>query len=275
MIKNFFIQNVCRTFVGTKRKKMTHQELSKKKITMATLKAFVRKADKLFIEYVSRFDGMTDGLEYNKQRVLIPIEKDKVFERGGVYTVGNSRDYFTYQETDTHFGIEVYNSCGCSILWTEKVTEDKKEKKEKMIANVKLTSKTDESNFIQTKIHSSKDAYDVIRQFYFDDIDIYESFFILLVNRGNKTIAYAKIGQGGIAGVFVYVKIIAKYAVDCLASGVILAHNHPSGNLVPSQDDKNLTEKAKKALALLDVQVLDHLIITKDEYYSFSDNNIL
>lgn len=132
------------------------------------------------------------------------------------------------------------------------------------------------TDFPRVKITSSKDAYNVIRQYYSGDIEIYESFFILLVDRSNTTVGYAKISQGGIAGTVVDVKILAKYCLDSLCSGVLLAHNHPSGNLKPSIQDEQITKKIVGALELIDVNVLDHLILTADSYYSFKDEgNIL
>jgi DNA repair protein RadC len=142
--------------------------------------------------------------------------------------------------------------------------------------NVKfLELKKTQTDFPRVTISNSLVAYDFIKQFYSDDIEIFESFFILLLNRANQTIAYAKISQGGVAGTYVDVKLIAKYAVDCLASSVILAHNHPSGNKLPSEGDKIITNKAKEGLKLLDINVQDHLIITSNDFYSFVDNYIL
>ena len=143
------------------------------------------------------------------------------------------------------------------------------------IANLELKAKKTPSNFEKVKIVSSKDAFKVIKQFYFDDIDIFESFFILCLNRNNQTIAYAKISQGGVNGTVVDIKLIAKYAIDCLASGVILAHNHPSGDLKPSNEDLAITKKVKEGLKILDIQVLDHLILTSQGYLSFGDEGIL
>ena len=131
------------------------------------------------------------------------------------------------------------------------------------------------SDFPKEKISSSRDAEKFIRQFYSDDIEIYESFFILLLNRRNVTTGYAKISQGGTAGTVVDVKILAKYAVDSLAHGVILAHNHPSGEVDPSKADIQLTKKVKDALSLLSVEVLDHLIVGVDKYLSFADEGLL
>lgn len=145
----------------------------------------------------------------------------------------------------------------------------------KTIKNYNLTVKESESEFKKVKITSSKDAYQVIKQFYHEDVEIYESFFILLLNRANETIGYAKISQGGVTGTVVDVKIIAKYCIDTLANSVILAHNHPSGNLLPSDADNKITCKVKKALEYIETVVLDHLILTKNDYYSFADNGII
>ena len=127
----------------------------------------------------------------------------------------------------------------------------------------------------KTKISSSESASKVIRKFYFDDINIYESFFILLLNRANNTTGFAKISQGGTFGTYVDIKIIAKYAVDSLSSSVIICHNHPSGNKQPSDADLNITRKIKDALLLLDVRLIDHIIITDNDFFSFADNGNL
>jgi DNA repair protein RadC len=132
-----------------------------------------------------------------------------------------------------------------------------------------------QTNLPKEKITSSKTASNFIRQFYRDDIGIFESFFILLLNKQNQTIGYAKISQGGVSGTVVDIKILAKYAMDSLASNVILAHNHPSGTLEASHADKTITAKITEALNLFDVKVLDHIIITEDSYYSMSNNHQL
>lgn len=128
------------------------------------------------------------------------------------------------------------------------------------------------SNTIKrAQIISSADAYQYCKYFYDDDIEIFESFWIVLVNRANNTIGYALIGQGGTSSCTVDIKIIAKKAIDCLASGVILCHNHPSGNKTPSDADILLTNKVKEALKFLDISLVDHIIMTSQDYYSFSD----
>lgn len=132
-----------------------------------------------------------------------------------------------------------------------------------------------QTEFQPVKILSSDAAYNLIKNFYSDDIEILESCFILLLNNASKAIGYAKISQGGITGTVIDVRIVAKYAVDSLATSVILAHNHPSGNLKPSQADISITEKVKNALALLDIKLIEHLILTVDGFYSFADEGHL
>lgn len=129
-----------------------------------------------------------------------------------------------------------------------------------------------QSEFPKTKITASNVASDFIRQFYSDDIEIFESSFILLLNNQNQTLGYAKISQGGITGTLIDVRLVCKYAIESLATGVIIAHNHPSGRLQPSEADRTITKKLKNALTTLDLQLLDHIILTVDHYYSMGDN---
>lgn len=129
-----------------------------------------------------------------------------------------------------------------------------------------------QTDFPRVKITSSELASDFIRRFYTGDIDIFESSFVLLLNSQNITIGYAKLSQGGIQGTVVDPRLVAHYAVKCLASAVILAHNHPSGALRPSDADLTLTKKINSGLDLLDIKLLDHVIITSEGYYSLADN---
>jgi DNA repair protein RadC len=131
------------------------------------------------------------------------------------------------------------------------------------------------NSFEAVKITHSRMSADFIRQFYGDDIEIFESFFIVLLNRQNMTIGWAKISQGGVAGTVVDPIVVAKYAVDTLASSVILAHNHPSGNRTPSPQDKELTRRITKGLELFGIRVLDHIILTKDSYLSMQDEGLM
>lgn len=136
---------------------------------------------------------------------------------------------------------------------------------------VEYTLKANKSEFEKVKISSSYDSVKYLRQFFFDDINIYESFFLMLLNRSNTVIGYVKISQGGITGTVCDPLLVAKYAIDSLAKGVILCHNHPSGQLIPSEQDNAITRKIKEGLKLFDISVLDHIILTEDSYYSYAD----
>jgi DNA repair protein RadC len=123
------------------------------------------------------------------------------------------------------------------------------------------------------KITSSNDAYEVLKP-YLSDLS-HEEFWIILLNRANEVIKCEKISSGGVSGTVADPKIIFKIALENLACALILSHNHPSGNLNPSQADKDLTKKLKAAGNNLDVPVLDHLIFTDKSYFSFADEGIL
>lgn len=99
----------------------------------------------------------------------------------------------------------------------------------------------------------------------------YEEFWALYLDRSNAITDKVKISQGGVNGTVVDIKLICKAAIDRLASSIILCHNHPSGNTMPSDSDQLLTIKAEKACKWMDVQVLDHIIVTSDHYTSFAD----
>ena len=97
----------------------------------------------------------------------------------------------------------------------------------------------------------------------------------MLLDRSNNTIGYAKISQGGIVGTIIDTKIIAKYVVDSLASGIVMAHNHPSGNLQPSKEDIQISKHVKEALKYFDCELLDHLIITMSGYTSIKKTGLI
>ncbi len=125
----------------------------------------------------------------------------------------------------------------------------------------------------QVKVKSSKDVYQAIGS-QFEDIN-HEEFWVLLLNRANKITSKHLISKGGQAGTIADPKIIFNVALENHAAYIIMAHNHPSGNLKPSQADLNLTSKLKSAGQLLDIPVLDHLIISDNGFFSFADEGIL
>ncbi len=106
-------------------------------------------------------------------------------------------------------------------------------------------------------------------------IEFVEQFKILLLNTANKVLGIFEVSTGGIAGTVADPKLIFMAALRANASAIILSHNHPSGNLQPSQQDLTLTRKITEGGKILDIRVLDHLIITTEGYYSFSDEGVL
>ena len=103
----------------------------------------------------------------------------------------------------------------------------------------------------------------------------HEEFWIVYLNNSNKVLQKLQLSKGGITGTLVDVRLVLKTALQIGAVGLILTHNHPSGTLVPSQADKNITQKLKIASESIDIKVLDHLIITEKAYFSFADENLL
>lgn len=123
------------------------------------------------------------------------------------------------------------------------------------------------------KIESSRDAYDTILPHLIDLI--HEEFWVILLNRAHNVVGRERISAGGVAGTVVDAKLVFKAAIAASASAVILAHNHPSGNLKPSDADINLTQKLKNAGIYLDIAVLDHLIVAHTGFYSFADEGMM
>ena len=124
------------------------------------------------------------------------------------------------------------------------------------------------------KINNSQNSFDVLSLYWDKDtIELKESFVLIALNRANEVLGIAEISNGGVSGTIVDLKIVFSIAVAGLASAIIIAHNHPSGNIKPSQADFDITEKIKKGADILDITLLDHLILTpQGEYYSFADN---
>lgn len=126
------------------------------------------------------------------------------------------------------------------------------------------------------KVCSSRDAEPIFRQIWNEDtIQLREEFYILLLNRANLVLGWVKIAEGGISGIVCDVRIIFATALKCVASSLILAHNHPSGNMQPSNSDIELTKKLIEAGKLLEISVLDHLILTSEGFYSFADEGLI
>ena len=126
---------------------------------------------------------------------------------------------------------------------------------------------------LRVQIITSRDIYEAVAQ---DLIDLsHEEFHVLFLNRANHIIGRENLSKGGTHGTVVDAKFIFKYAVQALATSIILCHNHPSGNLNPSQADIDLTRKLRQAGSFLDITILDHVIVAKTGYYSFADDGRL
>jgi len=123
------------------------------------------------------------------------------------------------------------------------------------------------------QISSSNDAYQILK-LHLADLRT-EEFWAIFLNQSNKVIHIAQLTQGGINQSIVDIRIVFKTALDHFATGIIISHNHPSGNLKPSQEDIQITKKIKEAGNLMNIQLLDHLIITQNSYLSFADEGLL
>lgn len=125
----------------------------------------------------------------------------------------------------------------------------------------------------RNKISSSKDAAIVFQQQIGDLPN--EEFWVMFLNQGNRIIKTEQISRGGITQTSVDVRVIFKRALELMTTAIILSHNHPSGNLTPSPADKSITKKIKEGASLLDIQVLDHVIVSQKNYFSFADEGLI
>lgn len=159
------------------------------------------------------------------------------------------------------------------ILSTEK-------KKEHLLTDTKtmyqFSLKVKKLGFPSVQITSSENIVSFLRSIYDkDEMLINEQFYIVLLNQSNHTIGFKKISEGGLSGTVVDPRLIVKFAIEFLATGVILSHNHPSGNTKPSSNDIAITKKLKECFSFFDIRLLDHVILTEHSYYSFTDEGSL
>ncbi|NOZ34865.1 MAG: JAB domain-containing protein [Chlorobi bacterium] len=143
-----------------------------------------------------------------------------------------------------------------------------------IVAASELGKRRNIANVIERKqIKSSKDIFEIFGQ-KLGDLP-YEEFWLMIMNRANKIIEIRKISAGGVSGTVTDIKIILKAAIEKTASGIIVCHNHPSGNIKPSNSDISLTKKLKAACELIDIPLLDHIIVAYSNYYSFADESMI
>ena len=144
------------------------------------------------------------------------------------------------------------------------------------IAEVSLIYKSKVKASDRPQIKCSQDAYNLfIENWNPDTLEHIEEFKLLLMNRSNAVLGILVVSKGGISGTVTDVRLILQAAIKANASGIIVCHNHPSGNINPSESDNKITQKIKQSGNIMDIQLLDHLIITTDEYYSFADNGLI
>jgi DNA repair protein RadC len=125
----------------------------------------------------------------------------------------------------------------------------------------------------KVKIVTSKSAYELLQK-RLSDLP-HEEFWILILNRANKVLKEERLSQGGISGTVVDIRLICKSAIENNASSIVVAHNHPSGQLLPSGQDLSITKRLKEALKMFEINLLDHIIVGDGNYYSFADEGTL
>ena len=145
------------------------------------------------------------------------------------------------------------------------------------ISEVQLVYRTKVKASERLQVKSSKDAFDIFMESWeLDSIEHIEEFKLLLMNRSNSVLGILSVSKGGLSGTVTDVRLIFQAAIKANASGIIVCHNHPSGNLNPSESDTKITRKIKEAGTIMDIQLLDHLIIVPEEkYYSMADEGLL
>lgn len=144
------------------------------------------------------------------------------------------------------------------------------------VAEVKLHYKTKVKAADRPKVSCSNDAYIIFKNSWDESMEHHETMKLLLLNRANRVLGIVNLSSGGTSGCVVDIKIVFQYAIKASASSIILCHNHPSGNLMASNEDKKITERIKQASSILDIKLLDHLIVTPyDGYLSMVDEGLI
>lgn len=143
------------------------------------------------------------------------------------------------------------------------------------LAEIQVTYKTKVKFKEMKKIVSAKDAVEVFRNIWSDCIELREEFYILLLNRANRVLGWYRLSEGGTTGTVADSKLLFSIVLKCNACGIILAHNHPSGNTQPSDADIKLTRQFVAGGKILEINILDHLILTAETYLSFADDGLL
>ena len=145
-----------------------------------------------------------------------------------------------------------------------------------MVSEVELVYKNKVKASARPQIKAGKDSYHLLlRTWDVNKIEFVEQFKVILMNKAHRVLGIYELSTGGVTGTVADPKLIFMAALKANACCIILSHNHPSGNLKPSRADEDLTEKIKNAGRLLDINIIDHIIITNEGYFSFGDEGIL
>ncbi len=143
-----------------------------------------------------------------------------------------------------------------------------------ILAALELGARRQQSEALfKDQVTNSKTLYEILKPRMADLA--HEEFWVIYLNKANKILHFEQSSKGGITGTVADVKIIFKRALELLASNIILAHNHPSGNKQPSQQDIQLTKKMKDTGRIMDIEVLDHIIVCETDYFSFADEGMM
>lgn len=154
--------------------------------------------------------------------------------------------------------------------------ENTNENRQYQVAEIQLTYKSNVKPSLRPKISTSRDAFNILKENWDDTkIEFVEQFKVMLLNRTSKVLGIFEVSSGSSTGTVADPKLIFVAAIKANACGIIVAHNHPSGNLAPSQSDIDLTRKMKEGGRFLEISLLDHLIVTPEGYYSFADEGVL
>lgn len=140
------------------------------------------------------------------------------------------------------------------------------------ICEYKIICKEIETSYKRVQVTSAKDVADYVRPFISETLMAFETFIVIGLNRANNTVGWGIVSQGGLSSVLVDMRILMKMALDMCCNSIILCHNHPGGTLAPSAEDRALTKRVASACELVDLRLLDHVIITNNDYYSFADH---
>lgn len=142
------------------------------------------------------------------------------------------------------------------------------------VAEIKVSYSTNQVDKI--KLTNCKEVFEfILSRWNLDIIEFQEECKIILVNRANFVLGIYELSKGGISGTIVDIRIILSIALKCTASGIILVHNHPSGNLKSSEADRKITRKLKDACDLLEISLIDHFIISRTDFFSFAQDGFL